>query len=144
MHLVEVTIPSGMVSFGNVKPSIAVKDPTDLAEVAAAYLEACAKYKLAEEGYVAAKRAGIEADKVTPSVTYPEGPAEAAPDQPSEPPFGPLADDDEDVLDQAAQTLTEGLGGATVVEDEEAPWAKESTADQPKPWDVAPPVFDWS
>lgn len=124
-----------MVQFGNVKPSIAVKDPTDLAEVAAAYLEACAKYKAAEEGYVAAKREGIKQDAAAPAPTdYKDRPATTP---------GPLPDDGDDVLAAAAETLAEGLGGVAVVEDIEAPWEKAEPQAQANPWDEGP-VFDWS
>lgn len=132
MERVEVTIPSKMISFGNVKPFIVVKDPTDLAEVAAAYLEAVAAYQAAEQGYVAAKLDGAEADA--------KAPAYEAPDD------NPV---DQDTADYAAAAmLAEGLGGVTVVEDEEAPWNKapaESTAES-NAWDAAPEFgsFDWS
>lgn len=136
MHLVEVTIPSGMVSFGNVKPSIAVKDPTDLVEVAAAYLEAVAAYKAAEEGYVAAKRDGIAADKA----------AEAKVMETLTEPGVNHYDNSDDTLNTAAEALAEGLGGVTVVEDAEAPWNKPPTEAPEKPaWAEEPSFdgFDW-
>lgn len=136
MHLVEVTIPSGMIQFGNVKPSIAVKDPTDLAEVAAAYLEAVATYKVEEEGYVKRKQESVKAP-----IPEPVDVAGLAP--------GPQSivvpeESDDDVINAAAETLSEGLGGVTVVEDAEAPWNKALKEEPAKPeWDNEPTGFDW-
>lgn len=132
-----------MVSFGNVKPSIAVKDPTDLVEVAAAYLEAVAAYRAAEEGYVAAKRDGIAADRAA-KAPIPE-PVDVA-TTPSDATLMSYNNDGPGDVESAASALAEGLGGVTVVEDAEAPWNKPPTEAPEKPaWAEEPSFdgFDW-
>jgi hypothetical protein len=137
MDQIEVTIPSKMVGFGNVRPFIQVEDASNLAEVALGYLTAVMEYQQHEEnivkakqGEAAAKLDGEEADAKAPA---PEPLSEAPDDGPED-------------TDEAAATLAEGLGGVTVVEDVEAPWAKAPAAEPVKQaWDEEPSFegFDW-
>lgn len=120
-----------MISYGNVRAFIVVEDRTNLAEVALAYLTSVMEYQRHEEKIVKAKQ-GEAAAKLDGAEADAKAPAYVAPDD------GP-----EDT-DEAAETLAEGLGGVTVVEDEEAPWAKAPAAEPVvEAWDVVP-TFDWS
>ena len=129
MDQIEVTIPSKMVGFGNVRPFIQVEDASNLAEVALGYLTAVMEYQQHEENIVKAK----------------QGAPQAAPEPASEP-LSEAPDDGPEDTDEAAATLAEGLGGVTVVEDVEAPWAKAPAAEPVKQaWDEEPSFegFDW-
>ncbi len=124
-------IPSKAIQYGYAELELEMdRDPTP-EEVAVQYMEAVSRFQIEEmnfvkrkQGEAAAKLDGAEADAKAPAYVAPDG--------------GP-----EDT-DEAAETLAEGLGGVTVVEDEEAPWAKAPAAEPVvEAWDVVP-TFDWS
>ncbi len=121
MDQIEVTIPSKMISFGNVRPFIQVEDASNLAEVALAYLTAVMEYQQHEENIVKAKQAAKQAEHDDFMKDVPED-------------------------HEAAAILAEGLGGVTVVEDVKAPWEETPKAEPtPNAWDSEPDFggFDW-
>lgn len=130
-------IPSKAIQYGYVEMEVDLPDDPTPEDVATQYLDAVSRFQVTEmdiikgkQGEAAAKLDGAEAD------------AKASAHQA----VAPLPDDSDEVTDAAAATLAEGLGGVTVVEDEEAPWNKapaESTVAEVPAWDN-PPSFDWS
>lgn len=126
-------IPSKAIQYGYVEMEVDLPDDPTPEDVATQYLDAVSRFQVTEmdiikgkQGEAAAKLDGAEADAKAPAY---EDPNEGSDD-----------------TDEAAETLAEGLGGVTVVEDEEAPWNKapaESTVTEVPAWDN-PPSFDWS
>lgn len=126
-------IPSKAIQYGYVEMEVDLPDDPTPEDVATQYLDAVSRFQVTEmdiikgkQGEAAAKLDGAEADAKAPAY---EATNEGSED-----------------TDEAAETLAEGLGGVTVVEDEEAPWNKapaEPTVTEVPAWDN-PPSFDWS
>lgn len=63
------------------------------------------------------------------------GKPQEAPSAPPEPDVDQESTEGESVQEKAVQALSEGLGGATVVSEEAAPWKKKASAAKPKAWE---------
>lgn len=129
MAKILMRIPSKMIQYGYIEMELDL--PTEDPRLAAdAYMMHVSEFQMGEMNFVKSKQAAHS----------------AAPEPVSEPP-SEAPDDGPEGTDEAAATLAEGLGGVTVVEDEEAPWNKapaESTV-QSNAWDTEPKFdFDWS
>lgn len=122
-------LPSKAIQYGYAE--VEFEDHFAPDNLGAAYMEWVSQFQIEEmnfvkrkQGEAAAKLDGAEADAKAPAYVAP--------------------DDGPEDTDEAAETLAEGLGGVTVVEDEEAPWAKAPAAEPVvEAWDVVP-TFDWS
>lgn len=142
MAEIEITLPT--VQYGNVKiratpEELGVNDISDsygLGVATAVYLN------LFQQGF---KHGATMDVSVSDRVATPE----KAASQPSTAPQGAAQSEVDRVIDEtvkAAQILAEGLGGATEVADDAAPWDKPAAAAPAKPWenmDAAPgPALD--
>lgn len=126
-------LPSKVIQYGYAEMEFELSAEESPEDLAIRYVSAVSRFQISEmdevkrkQGEAAAKLDGAEADAKAPAY---EAPNEGSDD-----------------TDEAAETLAEGLGGVTVVEDEEAPWNKapaESTVTEVPAWDN-PPSFDWS
>ena len=121
-----IRVPSKVIQYGYIERE--VPDTGTPEGDAQAYLAYVGAFQVAELEFLKAK----------------QNPPEEKPQAPVQAPAEPTPDDEPSDTDEAAQALSEGLGGTTVVEDSDAPW---NQADEPattsNPWDEGP-VFDWS
>jgi hypothetical protein len=107
-------IPSRTVQYGYVELPLALEAGLSPEMIAAAYVSYVYAFQKEEEAAVKRIKDGVSA-----------------------PVSAPLPDDDDAVVDAAADALDKGLGGVTEVPEDGAvaPWATEAEAPKPKPWE---------
>lgn len=127
MAEIEITLPT--VQYGNVKVKATPEElGVDIASPAAVGTATAIYLNLFTQGFKVGASMDVTASP-TEGLTAPQGAAQSEVDR---------------VIDEtvkAAQILADGLGGATEVDDDAAPWDKPAVDAPAKPWETEPATW---